>query len=318
MSLYIHALRRTLEAHGLRPDTLTAGALQRCKVEGDTHGKQSGAYRLFDDGRPLCLFWNWKQGGERQCWVADSDKPLSKAEQERQRSRIFIAQQERQIQQVKDWAQNRTQLCALWDAARPLTGDCVASRYLAGRGLDVPETAALRLHPAMAYYHEGECIGSYPVMLGALTRPERAGDVVALHRTYLSRDGQKAPVPVAKKLTRTCGPTAGASIKIGAVQCDGRLGVAEGIETAIAARMLAGGLTVWAATSAGMLAKFEPPKGTQSLYIFGDNDSNEVGQSAAYQLGNRVAGRYVTRVLIPEVRGTDWANELEKRLGEGE
>ena len=56
------------------------------------------------------------------------------------------------------------------------------------------------------------------------------------------------------------------------------LGVAEGIEDAIAIA-LAGWTRIWAATSAGAIARFPVLAGIESLTIFADND--EIGMRAA-------------------------------------
>src|SRR5579864_4184849 len=61
------------------------------------------------------------------------------------------------------------------------------------------------------------------------------------------------------------------------------LGVAEGIETALAAQLLFG-FPVWACLSAGQLTTFEPTIGTQRLVVCGDNDADGTGQRAAYTL----------------------------------
>ena len=57
---------------------------------------------------------------------------------------------------------------------------------------------------------------------------------VALHRTYLTADGRKADVPSVKKLTGAAGPLAGACIPLHK-PARGCIGIAEGIETALAA-----------------------------------------------------------------------------------
>ena len=306
------SVRAALMAGGLTPGDIEAGRLIRCKVDGDRGGTKSGAYRLFDDDLPACPWWNWK-AGTSGVWVS-LDRPLTDAERNRQRQRIEQARRERQAEQAARWADNRARLGRLWEGAQAVTPSSAAGLYLDNRGLDIPVTDALRCLPRLDYWHDGVMIGSYPAMLGAVTSPD--GDLVAIHRTYLTDDGHKAPVPAVKKLSATAGPLAGASIKIGAPapRPDGLLGlgVAEGIETAIAACILSG-VPVWPCVSAHGLESFNPPPGVQSLYVMGDRDESGVGQKAAAVLAGRAAAAgLVARVLLPDAVG-DWADELVSR-----
>lgn len=88
------------------------------------------------------------------------------------------------------------------------------------------------------------------------------------------------------------------------------LGIAEGIETALACRELFG-VPTWAAISAGGMEAFVVPEGVERLIIYADHDANMVGQSAAYALAKRcsLAGMPV-EVEIPPERGTDWLDRL--------
>ena len=160
---------------------------------------------------------------------------------------------------------------------------------------------------ALPYFDGGREIGVFPVMLGAVTTKE--GALVGLHRTHISDKGRKAPVPQPKKLSRTSGLLAGASVKLHEpAVIDGKLtlGVAEGIETALAC-YLASGIPTWSCVSAGLLRSFEWQHGLQSLVVFADNDASCVGQSAARDLAARAAAAGLEcRVLIPEIVGTDW------------
>lgn len=94
---------------------------------------------------------------------------------------------------------------------------------------------------ALPYFDDGTEIGHFPAMLGAVTSPE--GVLVGLHRTYISKAGLKAPVSCPKKLSRTSGLLAGASIKLhepSVINGKLTLGVAEGIETALACYLASG------------------------------------------------------------------------------
>jgi len=91
------------------------------------------------------------------------------------------------------------------------------------------------------------------------------------------------------------------------------MGLAEGVETALAAFELFG-VPTWAALSAGGLEAFQPPSGLQRLQVFADNDENYVGQTAAYAVARRLARSGMTvEVAIPPAAGTDWLNVLNDR-----
>lgn len=196
----------------------------------------------------------------------------------------------------------------MMDAAQPLQRHSPVGRYLDNRGLGALTLAPAALRMAMLpYFDDGVELGKFPVMLGAVTNSE--GVLVGLHRTYVTTEGKKALVPCPKKLSRTSGLLAGASIKLfGPHVIKGKLtmGVAEGIETALACSLMSG-VPTWSCVSAGGLKSFQWPAGLQSLVIFADNDASGVGQSAALELAGRAAAAGLEcRVAIPEAVGTDW------------
>ena len=128
---------------------------------------------------------------------------------------------------------------------------------------------------------------------------------MALHRTYLAADGRKADVPTVKKLTGAAGPLAGACIPLNNA-ARGCIGIAEGIETALAA-WLASGVPTVAAYCAGNLAAWRWPAGVQRVVIFADNDN--AGREAANALRARVirAGLQAS-VMTPTDAGSDWCD----------
>ena len=195
-------------------------------------------------------------------------------------------------------------------ASKPIERDDEAYRYLAGRGLrlyDLPES--VRLHPSLPYWDGGAVLGKFATMLATVT--DAAGRAVSLHRTYL-QDAQKAPVPEPKKQMEGL-PIAGAAIRLTPVSRT--LGIAEGIETALAAAELFE-VPVWSCISTSGIESFEPPQGVEHVVIFADNDANFAGQAAAYRAAHRLALKgYEVEVCIPPTGG-DWLDELNRRKGQ--
>ncbi len=193
----------------------------------------------------------------------------------------------------------------VWRESKPIQRGDEAYAYLAGRGLrlyDLPE--AVRVHPGLRYL-DGEHQGIYPAMLATVTAPD--GRAVSLHRTYL-QDGRKAPVSAPKKLMQGL-PLSGAAIRLTAVS--EVLGIAEGIETALAASELFE-VPVWSCVSAQGIESFEPPEGVRELIVFADNDTNFAGQAAAYRAAHRLKLKgFEVEVVIPPIVG-DWLDHLNK------
>lgn len=218
-------------------------------------------------------------------------------------------------QRIADWIES------IWSEGKEFTIDCknAAARYLlktrklGSAGLStIP--ADIRFHPALSYKAllEGEketrLLGEFPAMLAAV-RDEK-GKLVSVHRTFLTHEGQKAPGLSPKQLMPSPVPgiTRGAAIRLQAAAAV--MGVAEGIETALACQ-LASGLPVWATVSAGGMEAVSLPEVAQEIVIFGDNDVSGTGQRAAERLAGRLykEGRQV-KIVLPARRGDDWADHL--------
>ena len=186
------------------------------------------------------------------------------------------------------------------DRLRKIAMPSKRSAYLEARGLEVPH--ALRWCKAVDYFDGKEKVGTYPAMLAPITR---SGRFLTFHVTYLGK-GCKADVPVPRKVLPG-GHISGGGIAL--YPAEPAIGVAEGIETAIAAKMIHG-VPVHSAINATMLAKWQWPEGTEHVRIFADRDANYAGQAAAYQLAHRLAlkGIKVT-IELPSIVG-DWNDVL--------
>lgn len=195
----------------------------------------------------------------------------------------------------------RKRMNMLWGKALPIKATDPVGTYLAARVGRVPTGTGLRYHPKCPY-PEGE---SWPAMLAIFVGPD--GTPSGLHRTYLTPEGRKAPLVSGKM---SLGPLRdGGAVRLAAH--GDVLGIAEGIETALAASRLFD-VPCWAALNAGRLAVWEPPAGVRRVVIFADNDDNFTGQTAAFDLAARLDGRVRVDIETPVATGCDWADMLGK------
>lgn len=177
-------------------------------------------------------------------------------------------------------------------------------QYLAGRNLKACKGVKSAV---LDYYEDGRSIGEFDCMVCPIQNKQ--GELISYHITYL-QDGIKAEVGSPKKMLPPSEPMAGAAIRLTAVYP--RIGIAEGIETALAVMELYK-MPCWAASSAHMLETFQPPQGVEAVIIFADNDANFTGQKAAYALANRLAvAGFTTGVFIPNEIG-DYADVLKPK-----
>lgn len=195
---------------------------------------------------------------------------------------------------------------AIWDEALDLKGT-LAEVYLAARGLTDENSTALRYHPALRHPNAG---GTFPAMV-ALIRSTETGEPVAIHRTYLRRDGSgKANVEPAKA---TKGPMGGGAIMLHEPVAGAPLIIGEGVESALSAGRLIGA-PAWSAVAAGNLKNIAPPEGPSEIVLAADPDA--VGQREAWAAAERwqAVGRPV-RIATPNDADTDFNNILLRRLG---
>jgi putative DNA primase/helicase len=203
----------------------------------------------------------------------------------------------------RDDKRTRERLHRLWLTSRPVRRGDPVDRWLRYRGVGFDlYPQSLRSSDRVPYY-EDQNATFWPGMLALVCGPD--GKLASIHRTYLTAQGFKAPVPKPRKLFSSV--PKGSAIRLGPPQTI--MGLAEGIETALAASRLFG-IPTWAAICAHGIETFEPPPEVTSLLIFGDNDANGTGQKAAYTLAARLADRIKVDIRIPDQPDTDWNDEL--------
>ncbi|QMT34128.1 toprim domain-containing protein [Conchiformibius steedae DSM 2580] len=195
----------------------------------------------------------------------------------------------------------RQRLLECWNGCQSWQSGGVIAAYLSGRG--IPEAGnlpfqddGLRFHSSLAYWHQGACLGRFPAMVGAFRHAD--GTFAGLHLTYLMQQGGKVFKAVLKdpktgerldaKKHRSihAGALSGAAVPLFGLPENGCLAVCEGIETAAAAHCVSG-LSVWACGAANRIAAFALPEAVRRLVVIADNDRNQTGINAAYQLQRR-------------------------------
>jgi len=152
-----------------------------------------------------------------------------------------------------------------WNEARDPRGT-IAETYLRIRGLELVSEIAgaiVRFHPSCAW-REGDRTIRVPAMVCAM-RSIDGDELVAVHRTRLTPDGQKVE-------RRMLGPSAGAAIKLDADDTVlAGLHIGEGVETCLAARQL-GLRPTWALGSAVAIATFPILAGVECLTLLAEHD----------------------------------------------
>lgn len=186
-------------------------------------------------------------------------------------------------------------------------------KYLQSRCLwPLPVDCVLRAHASAEYWtrnesHKSVCIGHYPALLGEVRDVE--GELVTVHATWL-KDGTKLTEYEPRKLLSKLTGRRGCSVRLMPLASE-TLGIAEGIESALAAHILHN-LPVWATLNASLLAKFEPPRELHRVIVFADNDVP--GLRAALKLTEQLDGRTTVVTKAPPKEGQDWADVLAARI----
>jgi len=193
--------------------------------------------------------------------------------------------------------------------------------YLKNRGLGklgLHTLNDLKAVESLPYWHDGNKLGSFPVMIGIIRNV--AGDIVTLHRTYLSSQGFKANVPAPKKLMPPALSGAASGCAIQLFKPTEQLAITEGIETALAVH-LSTGLPVWAAISTTMLEKVQIPPSVEEVFIMADKDLSGAGARSANILASRLIKNHTVRIIEPSPsipkgeKSIDWLDVYQRETG---
>lgn len=189
----------------------------------------------------------------------------------------------------------------LWGEARPI-GGTPAARYLASRGIG-GDPAELRYHHRTPHGPR-PATRFRPAMIAAV---RDATGLVAVHRTFLE---PRRPLLAALPDPRCgLGRFGRGAVRLGGIAR--RLGLAEGIETALSASLLFG-IPCWATLGTERFGLVELPGEVEELELFLDHDA---GGRRAEALAARAFGSLAAvRPHYPPRQGDDWNDVLRASL----
>jgi hypothetical protein len=192
----------------------------------------------------------------------------------------------------------------LWHSATAIS-DSPAEVYLAQRGI-------LRASDQLRYLQRTPlgprgAVQFLPAMLAAVTTDV---GVIAVHRTFL--DSGSGRLAGFERPKRALGSLGCGAVRL-APPAAGRLGLAEGIESALSAMQLFG-VPCWATLGNERFGLVAIPESVRELYLFIDNDAGgELAERRALKAYSAPG-----RVIQPRASasaGFDWNDELKARLG---
>jgi len=214
----------------------------------------------------------------------------------------------------------------VWESSFPMLDkrSHLLVRYLANRGIHLSDdmqdalvpSDSIRFNPALPWFdEEGEKVGDFPAMICAVRVPD--GRIATLHRTWLTHQGEKADLPVPRKLMPAPDGISRAAIQLGK-PVNGVLGIAEGVETALSAWQLSGTPT-WSTVNAALMKSVSIPSNVHRVIIWADNDKSEAGLRAAQKLQERLSGQGITtsiwKPMMPfSGKSVDWNDALQASI----
>jgi len=191
----------------------------------------------------------------------------------------------------------------LWHSAMAISGS-PAEGYLAQRGI-------LRASDQLRYLERTPlgprgAVQFLPAMLAAVTNDM---GIIAIHRTFL--DAPSAKLADFERPKRALGSLGYGAVRL-APPAAGRLGLAEGIESALSAMQLSG-IPCWATLGNERFGLVAIPESVRELHLFIDNDpGGELANQRALKAYSAPG-----RVIQPRASasaGFDWNDELKARL----
>ena len=185
-------------------------------------------------------------------------------------------------------------------------------KRMRGADMDFGALQNLRFHPHLKYTETG---AYYPALISIVR--DRQGVILGIQRTYLTEDGEKAPVPNAK-LSLSAGKAR--SMGDGAVYLTSPNGTGEettgeGLETVLSVLAAFPGITISATLGTSGIRNFTPHKSTTRLRFAGDPDKGG-REAVAIRTEELTAENDELEIaaVFPPVEEEDF-NALHKRAG---
>jgi hypothetical protein len=225
-------------------------------------------------------------------------KPLSASElaalHERRRQ-SEAAHRQREAAQAAYKKNTREEAARIWGHTAPLAGT-PAEKYLLSFGLPIPPGGwpdCLGFYPDLPYPGIGT---RHPALIARVD--DASGKLSGIWQEYIAADGGKAKVDNQKL---GLGPVAGGAVRLGGA--GDKIGVAEGVRTALAAWALIGfTYPVWSCLSTAGLIGFEVPLGVDRIVIYSDSDQPMKKQGGEY-VAAVPAGRQAAQAMEARLRG---------------
>ena len=179
----------------------------------------------------------------------------------------------------------------LWMQSVPISGTSGETYLQQHRGVTPPYPQSVRFVSQM-WAPDGN---DRPAIIAAVSRPDRK--IIAVQCTFLTTDGQKAPIKIPRM---TIGKLGTGAVRL--ARATDVLGLAEGLETALGAMQLSG-VPTWAVLGAQRLSTVSVPDAVKTIHIFTDNDGP--GRRAADRAADLLTreGRHVSLRFPPDGDG---------------
>lgn len=191
----------------------------------------------------------------------------------------------------------------LWHSATAIS-DSPAEGYLAQRG--IPRASDQLRYLERTPLGPRGAVQFLPAMLAAVTTDM---GIIAVHRTFL--DAPRAKLAGFEHPKRALGSLGCGAVRL-ASPAAGRLGLAEGIESALSAMQLFG-VPCWATLGNERFGLVAIPESVRELHLFIDHDAGgELAERRALKAYS-APGR-VIQPRAPASTGFDWNDELMARL----